>query len=663
VSKARRFARRLERLGPHPWQIARFAAHHVSRPGRKRAIRVLYGRRVRTSAATRIRLVPVDIRTPLPPALAPAGDRIVAEAQAHLRHVVDLLGFGATELGQTIDWQQDFKSRHRWPAVFYLDVRVTNLDDDSDPKVVWELSRGHHLLTMARAARLTADPSFASEVHEEILDWIATNPPGIGINWVNTMEVALRATNWLWALSTLGEEFPIATHAADSISSSLATHARHIAHNLEGSPDLHSNHYLCDILGLLALGYALPDDRYAQRWWRIARRGFEREIAAQVHPDGSSFEASTAYHGLVLEVFLLADWIAAVGKDPFGEEYRARLAAMLDFSRQIRHPSGRLPQFGDNDSGRVLPSGSARPLTHDNLLWLGAAILDRPPLLRTAVHEDVAWTLGTEAWQRLGDRPRAPERGAASFPDGGLWVMGAGAAHVVVRAGDVGQNGNGGHAHNDVGTFELSLDGEAIIVDRGTFVYTADPAQRNAFRSTASHNVTQIDRLEINQIDPTRLFELMQRSFPRTTVNDTTAPTEVMVVHNIESRARRGGSQMEIERRFKLEESGTLHVSDAVIGTGSHCLHTRLHLAPGITATLDRNDAVTLEGPTRASVISFATGSGTLEIGIDVCSVSERYGARRESQVVHAQMVAELPAHVSFSIAPRAGASDQAERT
>ena len=63
---------------------------------------------------------------------------------------------------------------------------------------------------------------------------------------------------------------------------------------------------------------------------------------------------------------------------------------MLAVSAAVRHPDGRIPIFGDNDSGRILPAGFDRPPTHDHLLWLGAALLGGPRPLPGPAHPEVA---------------------------------------------------------------------------------------------------------------------------------------------------------------------------------------------------------------------------------------------------------------------------------
>ena len=75
---------------------------------------------------------------------------------------------------------------------------------------------------------------------------------------------------------------------------------------------------------------------------------------------------------------------------------------------------------------------------------------------------------------------------------------------MTVRCGEIGQNGNGGHAHNDQLSITLRIDGKDIIVDPGTYLYTPLPERRNAFRSTTAHFTVQKDGAEQNPWHPGR---------------------------------------------------------------------------------------------------------------------------------------------------------------
>ena len=75
--------------------------------------------------------------------------------------------------------------------------------------------------------------------------------------------------------------------------------------------------------------------------------------------------------------------------------------------------------------------------------------------------------------------------------------------------------GRGGHGHNDITSFELFLDGVNVISDCGAYLYTASREWRNAFRSTAFHNVAQVGDEELNRfIGPDALWQLQYDAHP-----------------------------------------------------------------------------------------------------------------------------------------------------
>ena len=611
-------------------------------------LRASYQDLIAAPVAASLTVPPLDLPciTDLPDKLHAAAARIRREAEQVAEHTVDFLGSGPTALGAEIDWHADFKSGYRWPPVFYLDVDVTRLDDDSDAKVPWELSRGHQLLTLTRAARLFEEELFAAEFETQIGAWLDANPPGRGINWVNAMEVALRSVNWVWAVRTLEAWRPVSTPLRERMSLSLQAHARHIALNLEGTPHLRSNHFLADMLGLLVLGWALPADPEAGAWFAVAHRSLEREIRLQVLRDGVGFEASTSYHGLSMEMLLLAYQVGELAGRPFSPAYRARLGEMLDVSRAVRMPGGRTPLFGDGDSGRVLPAGFDRPPSQDEILWLGAAALGRDRPLEGSPGEEVAWTLGLHAWAEAGQRPRAPGAPTA-FPAGGLYVLRGGGAQAVVRCGGVGQNGNGGHSHNDQLSYEFAT-GTPLVVDSGTYAYTFDPAGRNRFRGTAAHNGVMVDATEINPILPDELFRLP--GWARTHVerwDDGPVVARLTVTHD-------GYRQLEgrpIHRRtFVFEKAnGRLNVTEEIVGGGFHEAVVRIHLAPGTEVGSRDRGGILLSVNGQDFRVSWW---GVRDVAIEEEFISDRYGVREAAPVIAARVGGTLPLRFGHCVEP-----------
>lgn len=75
------------------------------------------------------------------------------------------------------------------------------------------------------------------------------------------------------------------------------------------------------------------------------------------------------------------------------------------------------------------------------------------------------------------------------YPYFGVYIFTCSNFYLSIMAGGIGQNGIGGHSHNDKLSFELNLAGQDIYTDSGTYLYTPFPEQRDRFRSVEAHNI------------------------------------------------------------------------------------------------------------------------------------------------------------------------------
>ena len=562
--------------------------------------------------------------------------------------------------GDPIDWHADTKSGYRWdPNTPALDLQITRLDDSSDAKMPWEVSRAHQMLALARAARATGDSRYRDELQAQLQSWIQSNPPGIGINWTNAMEVSIRAINWVWAIGTLPEDLALDPHAEKAVTESLRAHARHIANHLEGSPLLRGNHYLADEVGLFVLGWALEGDEDAARFARDARKALEREIQLQILDDGMNFEASTSYHGLAIELFLIPWIVAEWAGEPFSEKYRARLVLAVEASLSIRRPDGMIPLFGDNDSSRVLPLDDDRSASHDPLLWLAAGVIGTPAPSPQDPDPDVAWVAGPDAAARATSASVGPVIRERAMPDGGIWVMERGPIWVAVRCGDVGQEGTGGHAHNDALSFECSIDGCPLVVDPGTFVYTADREQRNRFRSTAVHSTLGVVGREINPIDPNAMFQLRQASGPA--VTEWLTYDDRAVWSGYHDGWLRLPEQVVHTRRIEVGgNSGSMKVTDRLTGSGRISAVATLQLALGLSAVRDGDGgSVVVSGEVDARV---AFAGDAIAVQVEEGLVAPRYGVAESAPVLKVWLEGDLPLELETRI-ERVDSAAQSNRT
>jgi hypothetical protein len=449
---------------------------------------------------------------------------LLERAEQVLAHRFDLLGSGPSDLGPRIDWQLDFKSGRRWP-----DAHISRIErvygDGSDIKVPWELGRCQHLPLLAAAHRVSGERRFLDELGAQLCSFIEANPVEYGATWACTMDVAIRAANWLAAMCMT---MPAAADEPwlEQALASLLLHCRFIRTHLEWGT-VRGNHYLSDVVGLLVACAPFTGSVEGRAWAAWATRELEREMAHQVRADGCDHEASIAYHRLVCELFVCGEHAAdALCPGTLSSAFRERLGLMLQFVCDYTRPDGLAPQVGDADDGRFLPLGGykADPRDHRHLHAQARPLRgqegceERPAGRERSAgwHRSAEHCCGADRQSGVDDhRHGGGERGHAAYPDGGWYVMRHGPMWAIVRCGDVGLGGGGGHAHNDQLSFELAYGEQPLVVDPGSYLYTADARARNEFRSTRAHSTLAIDGAEQNRLRSDYLFAMPEETHAR----------------------------------------------------------------------------------------------------------------------------------------------------
>lgn len=505
--------------------------------------------------------------------VAPPAD-VVDRAEAALARRVDLLGSGPLELGRPIDWECDPRTGTRWERGYA--PRLAYVRPPADVKLPWEISRVQWLLPAGQAYEQTGDERYAAAARDVLDEWIAANPYARTVNWSVTMEVALRILSWSWLLGALGRsESWRDTGFRSRFLTALWLHGDYARRHLERS-DVNGNHFTADAAGLAFAGLLFEDRDWADDAWRLLLD----ELPRQVTPDGVDFEASAAYHRLVGELFLLP----ALYREQLGLSvpgwYRDRLEAMGRFTLAITGPDGLTPLWGDSDDARALPLDGRAPRDHRGFTEL----------------------LDVEAanW---------------SFPQGGVYVLGAGEDHVFVDCGPVGLAGRGGHGHNDCLSFEAVLAGRRVITDSGSYVYTPDPAARNAFRSTAAHNTPRVDGAEQNRIPPS-LWLLEDDAEP-----------EALLVEQLRFRGTHTGylrlaDPVRPLRTIELDPvRHSLLVLDEFEAAEPHAIEIPYHVGPGIVVDAPADGEVALDTFT-------LRWEGPWECSVEDAFVSPSYGVK-----------------------------------
>lgn len=216
---------------------------------------------------------------------------------------------------------------------------------------------------------------------------------------------------------------------------------------------------------------------------------------------------------------------------------------MLSYIRAYLRPDGFAPLIGDTDSGQVLPVRRRRADDHAYLL----DILE----------------------------PETQHVASQEFPHAGTYIMRDGDLYLCFNASDAGIKGRGSHGHNDALSIEVSAGGRAVIIDPGTYVYSADLAKRHEFRSTAYHSTVQIDGLEQNTIRVDTPFVIGNEAKPRVLEWKTSDDLDKVVAEHY-------GYPMIHRRTITFDKRGRFWlIDDEFIGEGEHVYEARFHFAPG----------------------------------------------------------------------------------
>ncbi len=479
-----------------------------------------------------------------------------------------------------IDWHLDPVHGKRVPLDPWFKIPYLEFAKVGDHKIIWELNRHQHLVTLAKARLLTGDEKYVGELVAQWHSWMDANPYPLGINWGSTLEVALRSLSWIWVDQLLAGTREYARFRADLLPA-LAFHGLYIERYLSAyfSPN---THLLGEALALLFLGTLYPQFPRAARWRESAWKIVVQEAERQVRPDGVYFEQALHYHVYALDFFLYARLLRARNGMQIPIAYDAVLRRMLDVVEALAQ-AGPAEGFGDDDGGRFWNPRRNRTEHMTDPLALGAVMYSRE-FSAAQLTEEAIWLFGNQAVAALSQKSHqqtTPSAHSMAFPDGGLYVLADSEPYPQVLVVDAGPQGMGraGHGHADALSLRLAMDGRRWLVDSGSGVYISnDLAERNAFRGTGAHNTLSVDGLD--QAVPAGPFSWTH--IPATQTEKWIAGktfTYFVGSHNGYTRLQ----DPVIHRRHILRVAGGVClVRDIALGRAEHELEIRWHFAPDL---------------------------------------------------------------------------------
>lgn len=538
---------------------------------------------------------------------------ILNSAEKALCHEFDILGSGPIHL-EPLQWNKDLKTGFEWKNGIYATRQCRQVGNKgSDVKQPWELSRCHHLLWLGEAYLITRKEEYAQAVVADIENWIEQNPFFYSINWTCSMEVAIRAVNWMYAVLMVAGSDKVTDAFVAKFYKSLYQHGFFIYTHLEKSFPYSNNHYASNIVGLLYLGLLFKEET-KREWYDFALLEFCIETRNQILPSGVHFEKSVSYHRLMTELLGFSYYLLKRNNEIIPEDIAYRIKTMFVYVDNYSKSNGKSPLLEDNDNGRFLPFVERDFREHSYLCMDSIElriIANGLPLLY-----------------------KVRERETRLYEDAGIAIIQTPELYLAVTCSGrdkysehIKRKKVGCHMHNDLLSFEFAVDRNDVFIDPGSYIYTADLEKRNEFRSTRKHNTVVIDGEEQNILMLDDAFEVERNS--RVVSFDLNDSVDEPICKGsyklIQSGVLHG-------RAFRIKDNH-LQIEDTLEKYGkAHTAKLYFHCAEGLQPYTDGKTIWWVTSPHHYTMSFNSTNETNIEIIND--TVSPSYGVLRSSKTI-----------------------------
>lgn len=453
-----------------------------------------------------------------------------------------------------------------WQGTFFSHVSP---DDSIDIRSVWEPARMQHISgTLASIQRPAPDSSAVAAVKraagDGILEWLDSNPFLYGPHYMSAMECGLRTPVFLFCLRMLD-----GLRDTDRVRllEAIYGHSWLIFERLSLYSSL-GNHTIAECIGLIFGGAVFRNSAEGKRWLRRGWKLLDQELDHQILADGGPSEESLNYHRFVLDLYWLAVDFLEMNDLANCNSWRPKLLKGERFLKVFQGRSGRVPSIGDSDDGYAVAPG---------------------------VHP-----------KRGGSNSVETRESVTTFPESGYTVIRDDKSGMLLTFdhGPLGMDPLYNHGHADALSVTLSVGGEEVIVDSGTFRYNGVPEWRSYFKGTRAHSTVTIDGAD--QAVQESGF-VWSRPYSSGLVRSSMDNGVACVAATHDGYSRLAGSIIH-KRIVDCRADSLVLVKDSFSGKGFHTFELNYHIHPH--CTLERNGRYWLVRKGEVEVCIMLLGEG-----------------------------------------------------
>lgn len=424
-------------------------------------------------------------------------NNIIKNAGKILKHRVDIFVLKDKFLGDTINWNYDYKNNISTPLKYWAEIDYKDFSQVGDIKYVWEVNRFQHIIVLAEAYYLTRDIGYVNEIKSQILSWIEQNPYNMGVNWNSSLELSIRVINWVWVYNFCKGELLLDEKFMMKFIESICLHLKHIYSHLSRYSSA-NNHLIGEAAGLVIVATLFPFVSNKDKYINKGKKILFAELYKQVYDDGVDKEQAISYQAFVLDFYLLSFLAMEINGQTVKTNYWSRIEKMCDFIAYTIDNNGNIPNIGDSDDGYVVKFSNIGYFNnYISILNTAAVLFDRPDFIKAKKEFDEKsfWLLGPKGYEKFMSLSTNAVNNKYSnvFDKGGYAIFQGDKEKIIFDCGSLGYLSIAAHGHADALSLNINYNNKNLIIDPGTYAYHTQSEWRDYFRSTSAHNTITVD--------------------------------------------------------------------------------------------------------------------------------------------------------------------------
>ena len=393
------------------------------------------------------------------------------------------------------DFYLDTYSNKKIPNIYFSKINFSTADNSGeklgDFMFANEFNKQKWLVLNIMAFNITHDNKYLDNAINNLKIWRKLFPLGFGVPYITTLNVAQRLINFLIAYNLL-----LNNNKIDNENSSIKFLKRECIkeffflnrHNTINN-ETKNNYIFCEaaasllFLKIFDIG-KIKNTKLTNKWILATKEA----MSSHIDDDGFTREGSIPYSIFILDCLLCIKIIGYKFIDK-------KILKMFESFYHISDDEYFIPAFGDISTERLID------FDNDNMILSAKTVNDSiSNIYKLNKSKGASFTSLSSLLingKHLNDISKIKPKYGSIIYKNNYVIYSKTWGKLVFDIGDIGLNGRGGHGHCDIGSFVLSDKEIKVIVDPGSYLYSADISIRDDYRSSKKHNILSFNDYEI----------------------------------------------------------------------------------------------------------------------------------------------------------------------